>query len=192
MWEHSLLAAGDEHGRVLQTLCVVHRHQRHEPLIVAARVGVCHQGDLLQEDFERVLAIGGRRVELAAHLDELLEVLDPALGLDRALGLERLHIARLRQHRFEQPRDRARRGGAIATTEQSIANRARALRRRLHTCDRAQLLHRVHEAPQRLHRGRAEAGDLLGLRGGIPDGLAERLGVADDARERRLPDAPSR
>ena len=68
--------------------------------------------DLLEELLERrdlalalELAVG---VELAGDADQLLEVLDPALGLDRALRLERLDVAGLVQHRLEQLGDAAR------------------------------------------------------------------------------------
>ena len=93
--EDPVLAAGDEHDRILQPLRVVQRHQGHEPLVLGPGVGVGDERDLLQEDFERVLALRRARVELAPDLYELLEVLDPALRLDRPLGLERVDIARL-------------------------------------------------------------------------------------------------
>ena len=56
-------------------------------------------------------------VELAADLDELLEVLDAPLGLDRALGLERLDVAGLREQRLEQLGDR--RAAAAASSRSS-------------------------------------------------------------------------
>ena len=86
--------------------------------------------------------LGRARVELAPDLHELLEVLDPALRLDRPFCLERLDVARLREHRLEQ----------IAPT---AARSSCSTRRR-------SSLHRVHEAPQRLDRGGAEPGDLSG------------------------------
>ena len=57
--EHAVLAAGDEHGRILQALGVVQRHQRHQALVLAARVGVRDERDLLQEQLQGVLALGG-------------------------------------------------------------------------------------------------------------------------------------
>ena len=66
-------------------------------------------GDLLGLALE--LAVG---VELARDADQLLEVLDPALGLDRALGLERLDVAGLVQDRLEQLGHRAAALGALA------------------------------------------------------------------------------
>ena len=54
------------------------------------------------------------RVVLARDLDELLEVLDAALRLDRALGLERVEVARLAQHLLEQVADRRAGLGALA------------------------------------------------------------------------------
>ena len=53
--EDALLAADDEDDRVLEALRVVQRHQGHEALVVAARVGVGDQRDLLQEEVERVV-----------------------------------------------------------------------------------------------------------------------------------------
>ena len=153
--------------------------------LVAAAVGVGDERDLLQEDVERVLASARRRASNSrAHLHELLEVLDAALRLDRALGLERLDVAGLRT---APPRADRRPGPARAS------HRRRALP--LAWRGRGQLaqLHRVHEPAQRLHRRGAEAGDLLGLRGGRPTpGLPERVGVGDHARERGLADAAPR
>ena len=45
------------------------------------------------------------RVELARDLDELLQVLEAPLGLDRALGLERVDVARLVEQRLQQVAD---------------------------------------------------------------------------------------
>ena len=66
------------------------------PSSSARVVGVGDQRDLLQELPERAV-LGVRRVVLGGDVDELLEVLDPPLGLDRALGLERLQVAGLRE-----------------------------------------------------------------------------------------------
>jgi hypothetical protein len=66
----------------------VQRHQRHETLLIDARVGVADQRDLLQEDVERMFLRG--RIELARDADQLLEVLDPALRLKGSLTLERV------------------------------------------------------------------------------------------------------
>ena len=60
------------------------------------------------------------RVVLARDADELLEVLDPALRLDRPLGLERVEVAGLAQRLLEHLADRARprraRGAAPSST----------------------------------------------------------------------------
>ncbi len=84
MREDAVLAAGDEDGRVLEALGVVQRHQRHQALVVGARVGVGDERDLLQELARACRPPRRRRcpsgVELAADLDELLEVLDPCPG----------------------------------------------------------------------------------------------------------------
>ena len=120
----------------------------------------------------------GGRVELPAHLDELLEVLDPALGLDRALGLERLDVAASGENGLHELADRDRLRGLLGG--------AAAVRRK--PAEAAQLVHRVHEAAERLHRGGAEARDLLGLARHLPHGQAERGGVRRDAGERRRAD----
>ncbi len=69
----------------------------HRLSSVLQRVLVRVQRDLGQELLQRPrvalalqLAVG---VELAGDADQLLEVLDPPLGLDRPLGLERLEVA---------------------------------------------------------------------------------------------------
>src|SRR5947209_11399398 len=91
VWEDALLAPDDEHDRELQPLRVVQRHERHEALLVAQCVGVGEQRDLLEEAVERGVLDAG--VVLARHLDELLEVLQPPLRLDRALVLQCLGVA---------------------------------------------------------------------------------------------------
>jgi hypothetical protein len=83
-------------------LALWQRHQRHEALVVAARVGVGHERDLLEEHVERVARLGRGGVELARHLHELLQVLQAALRLDRPLGLERLDVAGLLQQRLQE------------------------------------------------------------------------------------------
>ena len=96
--EHPLLASDHEHDRVLETLGVVQGHQRDQPVVVAAIVGVGDQRDLLEEVRQRRLARGIRlrqRVVLGGDVDQLLEVLEPSLRLDRALGLERLEVSGL-------------------------------------------------------------------------------------------------
>ncbi len=64
------------------------------------RVLVGDERDLLQEARERrLLALAA---ELARDADELLEVLDPAARLDRPLGLERLERARAVEHGLDE------------------------------------------------------------------------------------------
>ena len=110
-------------------------------------VGVGDQRDLLQELGQRSGCRSGSAASYSTRdVDELLEVLDPSLRLDRPLGLERLEVAGLAQHLLEQLGDRRRRLGPLA-----------------------QHVHRAHEAPQRLDRGRAEPGHLLGLGRQLPD-----------------------
>src|SRR3954451_9598311 len=166
--EDALLAADHEDDRVLEALRIVQRHERHEALVVAARVGVGHQRDLLQEEVEGVVL--GAGVELARDLDQLLEVLDASLSLDRALGLECVQVAGLVQDRVEQVADRDLLLGALA-----------------------QEGHGGHEALEGPHRRRAQTGHLARRSRGVPDRDAHRLGVVEHARQRRLADpAPRR
>src|SRR6266540_3735214 len=67
------------------------------------RVLVGVERDLLQEVRERRL-IGGLLV-LACDADELLEILDSALRLDRPFGLERLQVAAPLEGAFDELRD---------------------------------------------------------------------------------------
>ncbi len=64
------------------------RHQRDEALLAAERVLVGEERDLLEEVREARLVRG--LLVLLRDADELLEILDPPLRLDRALGLERV------------------------------------------------------------------------------------------------------
>jgi hypothetical protein len=66
-------------------------HQRHETLLLAQRILVGVERDLLEELGEARLV--GLLEVLLRDADELLEVLDPALRLDRPLGFERIEIA---------------------------------------------------------------------------------------------------
>ena len=72
---------------MLQSLGVVERHQRDQFLVVGALVGVGDQRDLLQEVGQGALSLAGGGVVLAATANPLGQVLDPALRLDRPLGL---------------------------------------------------------------------------------------------------------
>ena len=114
-------------------------------------------------------AVLGGGVVLAGHAHELLEVLEPALRLDRALRLERLGVAGLLERLGEQ-----------------VAH-ARAALNAL-----AQPLHHGHEAAHGLDRGGSEAGNGLGLGRHVPDRLPDRVRVADQPSLRRRPDAAPR
>ena len=138
--EHAVLHADDEDDRELEALGVVQRHQRHEALVVAR---CCPRRRAARSAAGTPRASRPRvrwRRTRAPTLHELLEVLDPALRLDRPLGLERLEVAGLVQHLLEQ-----------------LADGRAAVRALL------QPLHRRHEAVERLARRRAERGDVVGL-----------------------------
>ena len=142
------------------------------PSLVAQVVLLGEERELLEELLDGAL-LGGR-VVLARHAHELLEVLEPALRLDRALGLERLGVA-----------------GLLERLGQQVAHAGAALGAL------AQALHHRHEAPHRLDRRRRQARHRLGLGGHVPDRLADRVRVADepplrggaDAAPRRVHDA---
>ena len=108
--EDALLAADHEHRLVLEPLRVVEAHQRRQALLLLDVVLLGDQPDLGEELLQRgrvlVALEGAVGVELAGDADQLLEVLDPALGLDRALRLERLDVAADPQHGFEDLRHR--------------------------------------------------------------------------------------
>ena len=95
---------------------------------------------------------------------ELLQVLDPALGLDRPLRVERIQIARLVQQRVEQLGDGTVLGGL-------------GLER----------LHRVHEARERVARRLRQTGHLTPRR--FPHVDPEVVRVPEHARHRGLSDA---
>ena len=79
------------------------------PLLEVVLVGV--ERDRLQELLERgQLGVALERavgVELGGDADQLLEVLDPPLGLDRPLGPQRVEVAAALQQRPQQLGDRA-------------------------------------------------------------------------------------
>ena len=74
--EDPLLHADEEHRAELEALRVVDRHQRDERLLVAQRVLVGVERDVLEEAGERGLL--GLLLVLARDADELLEVLHAA------------------------------------------------------------------------------------------------------------------
>ncbi len=77
--EHALLQPGEEHDGELEPLGGVQGHQHDTGVggivAVGQLVGVGHQRHRLEELRDRVEVVG--------HADELGQVLQPALGLDR-------------------------------------------------------------------------------------------------------------
>ena len=135
-----------------------------------ARVGVGDERDLLEEDVEPVVARARRRRRTRARPRRALAGSPPALGLDRALGLERVQVAALVQDRLEQVADRARpararsRSAVIVSMKRPIALTAA-------------------EPRPGTAAGSAAASQML-----MPIVLA----CAEHARERRLADAAPR
>ena len=100
--EHALLGADEEHDGELEALRRVQRHQDDLvlDLPVGQLVGVGDERHLLEE-----LVDAG---ELVRRPDELVEVLQPPVGLDRVLGLQLGEVAgpferRLQQFRRARP-----------------------------------------------------------------------------------------
>ena len=125
-------------------------------------VRVGDERHLLEELGQRRLARDvPRGVVLGGDVDELLEVLDPALRLDRPLGLERLQIAGLLEHLLEQPAT-----GALG--------RARSRRTSIVPMKR----------PSALTAGGAEPGHLLRRGGRLPDRTPIVLANATPAQSR--------
>src|SRR4051812_15375839 len=149
----------------LEALRVVERHERDERGVAADRVLVGVERDLLEEGREgRVLRL---LAPLARDRDELLEVLHAALGLDRALGLERLHVTAAGEHLLDQLRHLE-----------------------LH-CGGHERLDRAAEALERLLRRCADA-CVLGLGGRLPERDLALVGPRLEARERGVADATPR
>src|SRR5581483_11526367 len=98
--EDPFLEPDEIHGLELQALRVVQRHERHERALTADRVLVGVQRNLLQERRQRRLGV--LLLPLTREGDELLQVLDAALRLDRALRLERGDRARLVENALDQ------------------------------------------------------------------------------------------
>ncbi len=90
-----VLEADDEHHRVLQTLRRMQGHERHPGGVAVDLVGVGHQAHLLEEG----LQVFG----LVRRPDQLLDVLQPAGGLDGLLGEQLLQVASPFEDGFEQP-----------------------------------------------------------------------------------------
>src|SRR5215210_5185031 len=171
--EDALLAADDEDGVVLETLGVVQGHQGDLGLAALEVVLVGVERDRLEEllqwrDLRRALYLSVR-VELGCDADQLLEVLDPALGFDRALGSQRVEVAGALQERLEQVRDRS----ALELG--------------------AELLDQLGEAGDRLDGGGPESGHGLGLARHLPDRAAGGIRVrAEPALARVADPAPRR
>ena len=146
--------------------------QRHQRDHVAGRVlGVVHhQPDMLEKAREAL--------ELVERVDQLLQVLEPARRLGRAVLLPHPHIARFLEHGLGQrARRHARRELAPAdeVVEQAEQRGARA---RAELVGRAQIPARGHQALADVARGAAQ--QLQGR-------LAEpALGQIDDALEREV------
>src|SRR3954452_20976960 len=148
----------------LEALRVVQGHERDERAVAAARVLVGVERDLLQERRESLVLCLRLLAPLARDRDELPEVLDPGLRLDRALGLEGLHVAASLEDLFDQLRHLVLlRGGH-------------------------ERLDRAAEALQSLLGSRADAGHL-GLRSRLPERDLALVGPRLEARERRVADA---
>ena len=132
-------------------------HQRDLRLAALEVVLVGVERDRLQELLERrQLGLALERavgVELGGDPDQLLEVLDPPLGLDRALGPQRVEVAERSSSASQQLGDGAR-------LELG-----------------AQLLDQLDEAADRLDRGGAQARDRLGLARHLPDRAPGGVGV---------------
>ncbi len=174
MGEGAVLAADDEDRVVLQPLGVVDGHQGDQLPFLLDRVLVGEQRDLLQELLQRrhfalplALAV---EVELTGRLGQRFEVLDPALGLDRALVFERFQIAGLAQHRLQDVGDR---GAGVDPGFQQVDG--------------------FEEAGDRLDRGGAEARHLLGPLDHLPDRQPGGIGVGNEPALGRVADpAPRR
>ena len=100
MREDPLLHPDHEHGAELEALRVVERHQRDEALLLADRVLVGEERDLLEE--RRTGSAPPSLDVLLRDADELLQVLDAAARLDRPLGLERLEVAGLLEDALDE------------------------------------------------------------------------------------------
>ncbi len=112
MREDALLHAADEHHGELEPLGVVQGHEREQRARVGDRVDVRVERDLLQEAGETRLL--GALVVLRGHADELLEVLEPPLGLQGPLALKQPPGSRSPPGRRARPRPPGARTGRRA------------------------------------------------------------------------------
>ena len=163
--EDPLLHPDHEDRAELEALRVVERHQGDEAALVADRVLVGDERDVLQEAGERRLL--GLLPVLARDADELLEVLDPPARLDRPLGLEGVERARLLEDALEE----------LVGVE--------LLR------ERHERLHRRVEAADRAARCGGDAG-RLGIGHRLEERAAGVLRVRDEALQRRVADPAPR
>ena len=168
--EDAVLAADDEDDRELEALGVVQRHQRHEALVVADRVGVGEQRDLLQE-----LADGAARRWRVV------------LARDRARAPRGSRSGPAPRSCARPP---ARRGSPSRAGSPRAARRPR---RPLSTRSRRRSIV-AHEAPERLDAPRFPSPGTFAASAAASHGRdPDRVGVREHARQRRLPDpAPRR
>ena len=101
--EHALFHAQQEDVGELESLGRVQRHQHHAVVVVEV-VGVGHQRDLLEELVDPGV--------LAGRPDQLAEVLEATVRLDRCLGFELGEVAR-HLERVLQHVGRARGGNGV-------------------------------------------------------------------------------
>ncbi len=141
------------------------RHQGDEALLAAERVLVGEERDLLEELRQARLVRG--LLVLLGDADELLEVLDPTLGLDRALGLERVDVAASLEHALDELGHRQLEGA------------------------RHQRLDQCAEALDSLERRRPHSGLLREL-GCLPERDPVRVGVGLESSDRRVADPAPR
>ena len=159
MREHALFHADQVHDRELEPLRGVHRHQRDAVVAAVVAVDVGDERHLVEEQLERAALVTGRvRIgapEVFGRGEQLAQVLDPALRLERAVALERVEVAGA----VERVRDRARgRGVARVVSELFDQREERADPRR-----RARAVLALREAVQPLEQRRAVLlGELLG------------------------------
>ena len=111
MREDPFLHADDEHHPELQALRVVQGHQRDHAVLVAQGVDVGVEADLLEELAQRALRVVA--VVLLCDAHELLQVLQPPLGLDGTLVAQRRPADRSPPARPAPARPPARPLGAV-------------------------------------------------------------------------------
>ena len=93
MWEDAVFEANDEHGRELQALGRVQCHEHHAGVVVGQLVLIGDQADR----FEELLDV----LVLAGDADQLGQVLESTLRLQRPRGLEFRRVAGAVENRLE-------------------------------------------------------------------------------------------